>query len=163
LTLEPITEDLEDEPGPRAAAPGRAAGTRSRLSDSLPPIDEVEPEPGPRSSGAGRPAPARGASSSLGRFLGPLGPRSDSADPGSSIRVEPRSDPAADAAVKRRLENQIEQTLGDRVRTFEVLVVGRSVVLRARASRFWQRRSVRRSLETLPLPAGYRARVEMLD
>jgi hypothetical protein len=37
------------------------------------------------------------------------------------------------------------------------------VVIRAQAARFWQRRGVRRSLETMPLPSGYRARVEMID
>ena len=63
--------------------------------------------------------------------------------------------------IKRRIEKQVEQTLGDRVRSVEVRVTGRTVVFRADASRFWYRRSVRRSLETMPLPSGYRARVEV--
>jgi hypothetical protein len=77
--------------------------------------------------------------------------------------VEPRSDPASEAAIKRRLEKQIQQGLGDQVRSVEVRVAGRSVVLRAQASRFWQKRRVRRALESLDLPTGYRSRVEMLD
>jgi hypothetical protein len=90
-------------------------------------------------------------------------PLSEPAGPRSSITVEPRSDPAADAAVKRRIEKQVQQAVGDRVRSVEIRVSGRSVVIRAQAARFWQRRGVRRSLETMPLPSGYRARVEMID
>jgi hypothetical protein len=37
------------------------------------------------------------------------------------------------------------------------------VTIRARATRFWQRRAVRRSLETLPGLAGYRPTIELLD
>ena len=99
----------------------------------------------------------------MGRFLGPRTSTETSSGPGSSITVESRSDPAAEAAVKRRIEKQVEQTLGDRVRSVEVRVTGRTVVFRAQATRFWQRRGVRRSLETLPLPAGYRGRVESVD
>jgi hypothetical protein len=61
------------------------------------------------------------------------------------------------------VEKQIQQSLGDRVRSVEIRVVGRNVVIRAQAARFWQRRSIRRSLETLSLPSGYRSRVEILD
>jgi hypothetical protein len=83
--------------------------------------------------------------------------------PSSSITVEPRSDPAVEAAIKRRVEKQIRQTLGDRVRSAEVRVDGRSIVIRVQAAHFWQRRGVRRNLESLSLPSGYKARVEMLD
>lgn len=99
----------------------------------------------------------------LGRFLGPLGSSEETAGPRSSIAVEPRSDPAAEASVKRRIEKQVQEVVGDRVRSVEVRVAGRSVVIRAQAARFWQRRAVRRSLETMPLPSGYRSRVDMLD
>jgi hypothetical protein len=82
---------------------------------------------------------------------------------GSSIIIEPRSDPAAEAAIRSRVQKQIEQSLGDRVRSVEVRVSGRNVSIRAQAARFWQRRGIRRSLETLSMPSGYRARVEMVD
>ena len=82
---------------------------------------------------------------------------------GQSIKVEPSTDPAAEAALKRRIERQIRELLGDRVGDVEVRIVGRDITIRARAVRFWQRRAVRRTLETLPGLAGYRARVEMGD
>jgi len=99
----------------------------------------------------------------FGRILGPAAPREGSPSPRSSITVEPRSDPAAEAAAKKRIEKQVQQAVGDRVRSVEIRVSGRSVVIRAQAARFWQRRAVRRSLETMALPSGYRARVEMID
>ena len=61
------------------------------------------------------------------------------------------------------MQKQIQQAVGDRVRSVEVRVSGRNVLIRAQAARFWQRRGVRRSLETLSMPSGYRARVEILD
>ncbi len=96
-------------------------------------------------------------------MLGLPGSREATASPRSSITVEPRSDPKAEAAAKKRIEKQVQLAVGDRVRSVEIQVAGRSVVIRAQAARFWQRRSVRRSLETMPLPSGYRARVEMID
>ena len=75
------------------------------------------------------------------------------------MRVEARSDPAADAALKRRIERQIAQTLGNRVRSYEVRVVGRNVTIRAVPVRFWQRRAVRTTLESLPTLSGYKATV----
>jgi hypothetical protein len=110
-----------------------------------------------------RPAAPPTSSSILGRLLGPSSPNEDTAPPRSSITVEPHSDPAAEAALKRRIQKQVEQMLGDHVRSVEVRVTGRTVVFRAHASRFWYRRSVRRGLETMPLPAGYHARVEAVD
>jgi hypothetical protein len=49
------------------------------------------------------------------------------------------------------------------VHDVEVRVVGPEVTIRAKASRFWQRRTVRRALETLPGLAGYRHTVEIID
>jgi len=45
----------------------------------------------------------------------------------------------------------------------EVRVVGRNVAIRAEASRFWQRRSVKRTLESLPGLTGYRTTIDVGD
>jgi hypothetical protein len=66
-----------------------------------------------------------------------------------------------DAAARRRIERQIRETLGDRVRSVEVRVHGRNVLIVAQPSRFWLRRSVRHALESLPALQGYRARIEL--
>lgn len=86
--------------------------------------------------------------------------RSDRNDP---VTVEPRTDPAADAAVKRRIERLIGDNLGDRLRTYEVRVVGKEVMIKAKATRFWQKRSVRGALDSLPGLNSYKLSVEMID
>jgi hypothetical protein len=84
-------------------------------------------------------------------------------EPRNSVTVEPRSDPAADAALKRRIERQIRDSVGGRIRSYEVRVINRDVLIRAKAARFWQRRGVRHSLESLPALSGFHSRVEMVD
>jgi hypothetical protein len=119
----------------------------------------------PGTATASRPAPPtpRRSPSILGRFLpAPFSVVRGGEDP-STITVEPSTDPAAEAALKRRIERQIRESLADRVGEVDVRVVGRDVTIRARATRFWQRRTVRRTLETLPGLAGYRPRIEMLE
>jgi hypothetical protein len=72
-------------------------------------------------------------------------------------------EPATDASVKRNIERQIRDALGDRVRSLEVRVSGRNVLVVAKPARFWQKRSVRRTLDTLPALSGYQARIEVDD
>ena len=86
--------------------------------------------------------------------------RSDRNDP---VTVEPRTDPAADASVKRRIERLIGDKLGDRLRTYDVRVVGKEVMIRAKAARFWQKRAVRSELDALPGLNSYKLSVEMID
>ncbi len=157
LTLESIPDEPPAELGSERLPADRSAAPRPPRASSPRPLSE------PSAPAASRPAPPRGSSTMFGRLLGPSGSREEPTSPRSSISVEARSDPAADAAVKRRIEKQVQQAVGDRVRSVEIRVSGRSVVIRAQPARFWQRRAVRRSLETMPLPSGYRARVEMID
>jgi hypothetical protein len=72
-------------------------------------------------------------------------------------------EPVTDASVKRKIEKQIRDTLGDRVRSVEVRVSGRNILIVAQATRFWQKRAVRRALETLPALDGYGARIDLDD
>ena len=157
LTLESIPDEPPDELGSERPPADRSAAPRPPRASSARPLSE------PSAPAASRPAPPRGSSTMFGRLLGPMGSSDEPASPRSSISVEARSDPATDAAVKRRIEKQVQQAVGDRVRSVEIRVSGRSVVIRAQPARFWQRRGVRRSLETMPLPSGYRARVEMIE
>jgi len=157
LTLESIPDEPPAELGSERLPAARPAGPRSPRASSSPLQSE------PSAPSASRPAPPRSSSTMFSRLLGPTGSGDASAAPRSSITVEPRPDPSAEAAAKKRIEKQVQQAVGDRVRSVEIRVSGRSVVIRAQAARFWQRRAVRRSLETMPLPSGYRARVEMVD
>jgi hypothetical protein len=103
----------------------------------------------------------------FGRLFGPpppppTPPRKESRNTSRApSRSEADADP--DALARRRIERQIRETLGDRVRSVEVRVTGRNVLVVAQPSRFWLRRSVRRSLETLPALQGYRSRIELSE
>jgi hypothetical protein len=77
------------------------------------------------------------------------------------ITVEPRSDPAADAALKRRLDRQIREATGDKLRSFDVRVIDRRVHIQAKPAHFWQRRALRRTLETLPALDGYKTTIDV--
>ena len=154
LTLEPITDDAAEPSPRRAQGSGPAALRDTRRNPSRP----LTQSPGTTGTNASRTSPPL-----LGRFRGSLNSTGANPGSGSSITVEPRSDPAAEAAIRSRVQKQIQQAIGDRVRSVEVRVSGRNVLIRAQAVRFWQRRGVRRSLETLAMPSGYRARVEILD
>jgi len=73
----------------------------------------------------------------------------------------PLPDPVADAALRAEIEQAIRRSEGDRLSGLEVLLVDRRVHVRARASRFWQKKAVRRSIEAHPAIAGFRATVEV--
>lgn len=179
-----IPEDLPPISGPSempATAPGfptmarpsttpaTRPSTRSQplVLESVPIGEETKPTPPPTSGARPDPSrpvpsqPARRPSGLFGRFLPPVMNSRGRGGPDDAISVEPRSDPAADAALKRRLEKQIRNAYGDQIKSVEVRVVGRNVSIRGRASRFWQRRGLRRSLESLPSLSGYHAIIEV--
>jgi hypothetical protein len=140
------------------AALGTSAATVLSKPATSPPVPATKPGSAP----APPLAPPR-STSRLGRYLAlPYSTGRGEAEP-SAITVEPSTDPAAEAALKRRLERQIHDAVGDKVQEAEVRVVGRQVIIRARGVRFWQRRSVRRTLESLPGLAGFRPTIEIVD
>lgn len=180
------TETAEPAPDPGAKPrqiPSRVEGSRvlesvplnapanTRPSLSARPTDTPSPTPGRAVTRPDNPPPAPGPDPMRRPppgFLGRLFPapyptaRPAPADR-RSVTVEPRSDPAADAALQRRIERQVREAVGDRVKMYEVRVVDRNVTVRVRVSRFWQKRAVRHTLETLPSLNGLRARVEVVE
>jgi hypothetical protein len=147
---------LESVPAPGLPGPSPATNRDPRL-----------PASGPRAaSPASDPLPNRRPSGFLGRLFTPPTQTPSERKPlekGGSAAEESSPDPAADAALKRRVEHQVRETVGDRVRSVEVRVSGRHVSISARPARFWHRRGVRRALESLPGLDGYRTTVEVLD
>ncbi len=137
LTLEP----LDDETGPdqknpvytppRGGAVRPKASNRAGESDSVP----VQTRPVPRRMPA-----------FLGRVFGQPPASLDRDSPNQSEatgRAASRTGtaPGSDAVVKRRIEQQIRATLGDKVQDVEVRVSGRNVLIAGRVTRFWQKRS----------------------
>jgi hypothetical protein len=170
LSIEPLEDDKPTDrsrsrPVPPAGSAAGArtgsprAGARSSAADTR--TDTKTPAGDQRS----RPRRAPGI---LGRLLGQPAAEPDRPESRSNASErkpdrDPRPGPETDAAVKRKIEKEIRDSLGDRVRSVEVRVSGRNVLVVAKATRFWQKRPVRRSLETLPILTGYRARIELED
>lgn len=157
LSLEPIPEDESDEVDlvlPRANDGSRRPAPPAASSPSRSPATT---QPRPRST-----APDRGLNTGRNQSLGTFGPvtkpKRDNHD-----ELETQPDPAVEAAVKRKIQRQVQQAVGDRAQNVEVRLDGKTVLIRAKANRFWQRWGVRRTLENLPMPAGYRPRVEMVN
>jgi hypothetical protein len=157
LSLEP----LDDDPAPaldrpRSRSPRESQGRRSGSS----PTDESD-----SALANPRPTPRR-MPGFLGRVLGqpPAGSSRNSArSSDGASRTKTKSEPESDAVVQRRIEQQIRSTLGDKVQSIQVRVSGRNVLIVGRATRFWQKRGVYRSLESLPGLAGYRAQIDLDD
>ncbi len=156
--------------------PPRRTGTRNdpepidgpdlKDFDDLREFKDFKDFDGDKKPGDDRPSPSPPARRPglFGGRLNPFAPpRNSMTNADSPIRAEPRTDPAADAAIRRRVEKQAHDAVGDRARSLDVRVVGRSITIQARGVRPLQRRGVRRSLETLPGLSGYRSTVEVLD
>lgn len=164
LSLEPIPEGAENlapiaDPNPGSRGRRGSAASRAPLSTMTePPRQSDSTKPAPESAGPRRNTTMGGL---FGRFFEQGRTEPARSTPRNEIKVERRSDPAADTALRRRIENQIREQLGDKVSSAEVRVVGRNILIRARAARFWQKRSVRRSLESLPAISGRQAHVEL--
>jgi hypothetical protein len=155
---------------PAVPQPGRVTGPLN--FESVPAGESDPPSPlAPRPRRDATPAPAPGSAAPsprrppglFGRLLSPPSSRRGPTDPADPITVEPRTDPAVTAALKRRIENQVREAVGDRARSVEVRVVGRDVSIRAHVPRAWQRRGVRRALESLPALSGLRPTIEVVD
>jgi hypothetical protein len=93
------------------------------------------------------------------RVDGAGGPASESARAAASAAG--RDDPIAGEAIRSDLERRVIAAAGDRISTLEVLIVGRRVHIRAESARLWQRRALRRDLEAIPMPSGFRPSVEV--
>jgi hypothetical protein len=103
----------------------------------------------------------------FGRLFSSVGGNRGGSDLRNAVTVESQRDPEnqaeTDAALRKRVEKQIRDSVGPRLRSYEVQVVDRRVTVRARAARFWQRRSLRHAIESLPALSGTGARVEVTD
>jgi hypothetical protein len=156
LTIEP----LEDDPPRNQAATGSA---RPRIGSDRPSGANAADE-SDQSRARTKPAPWR-LPGVLGRIMSqssatsPRGSSAGAANGGGKTRTEPETD----AEVKRRIEREIRTSAGDRLQSVEVRVTGKNVLIVARPARFWQKRGLRRTLESLTSTKGYRARIDVDD
>ncbi len=71
------------------------------------------------------------------------------------------ADPIAVANMKKAIGRHVLASQKHRIEALEVLVNDRRIHLRARAAFLWQRPALRRALEAVPVPPGYRTTVEV--
>ena len=153
---------LESEP---LDEPAPLGGTTPRTG---PATRRPTPNPTPRPST--RPAPVQARRPRFfGLMPGPVPPDGPSPSPsrspsaGRASADDIREDPAADSALKRRIEKQARDAVGDRARSIDVKVVGKDAVVQARGVKFLQKRAVRKSLEAIPALSGVRSTIEVVD
>ncbi len=147
IPLETIPDDPLD-PALQPLAPLPDSASRSRASRDAKELVDLRP-----------PMRRRG-------LFGLLAPRprpAVSTRPAGSARsrdpITPDSDPASEAALKRRIEFQVREVGGRHLRSLEVRVNDGRVTVRASADHFWNRRSLRRDIEAIPSLAGHRPTV----
>jgi hypothetical protein len=157
LTIEP----LENVP-PRNQAPD--GSSRPHVGSAGPPGAITADESG-RAGASTKPAPWR-LPGVLGRIVNQspaTPPRDTTRGAAANGRGNARSEPETDADVKQRIEREIRRSAGDRLQSVEVRVSGKNVLIAGKPSRFWQKRGLRRTLESLPSLKGYRARIDLDD
>jgi hypothetical protein len=150
-----------DEPLP-IDGPGRPSNAPSRRS--TPPSLDTQPSPQPQrrprlfgllpgQSPAQAPTPLPSGGPSTAR----------SGVVGRSVAENLKEDPAVESALKRRVEKQAREAVGDRARSIEVRIVGKNAMVQARGVKFYQKRGVRKSLESIPALSGLRSTIEIVD
>ncbi len=164
---EPTSRNSNDPtPRTRTGAPSttRRASTDPRASNLSRNSSVKVTDPPPRRGffGLFRPLPPRREPAAIERRPSVVSDPVIDHDDGV-IAVEPaRPDPATDDALKRRIERQARAIGGDRLRTLDVKVKGKRVLIRATANRFWQRRGLRNDLQTLQALAGLQSQVDVV-
>ena len=66
-----------------------------------------------------------------------------------------------DISFRRQLDRAIRAAGAPHIRSQEVLVQDRKVWIRLKADRFWNKRTLRKSVESLPILAGYDVRLDV--
>jgi hypothetical protein len=171
MSIEPLEDVTNPGTKPRVSPSPNTVRERSPGASARPPKASRSgnsADDKPAANNRSRPTP-RLLPGMLGRFFQPppAASRNRVEPKGSGERArsesEAQTEPDTDASVQRKIEKQIREALGDRVRAVEVRVSGRNVLIVGQATRFWQKRMVRRTLETLPVLQGYRARIDLED
>lgn len=90
-------------------------------------------------------------------------PSSRPSTPGRSVADDLQGDPAAETALKRRIERQAREVVGNRARSVEVKVAGKEALVQVVGVKLFQKRAVRKQLEGLPALSGLRSTIEVVE
>ncbi len=136
------TEPLRPFPRDSASAASAAAPPRRRLFGLLPAPAVVSP------------LTASSRDTNRTNLSGPSSSRPDG---------EQASEVIAEARLQQRIDKQVHDLVGDRARVIEVRVQGKTAVVRASGVKFYQKRAVRKSIESVPALTGMRTTIDVLD
>ncbi len=189
LTLDGPVEMRSGSPSPtqgRASSPRSPASGLTAIEDptiddqSQPPLPgstprrTITPSAPARRSEPIAPPPRRGRF--FGLFPGPVvvPPHSLNTRPSTAGAIasgrdvglpleDVKAKAAAEVALKKRIEKQARDAVGDRARTVEVRVEQKNAAVQVRGVKFYQKRAVRKALESLPALSGLRSTIEVLD
>jgi hypothetical protein len=158
-----VLESPNEEPLPIDGSPSRSKPSTKRPSTT----PRIVPQPSSSTPKRSRffglfpaPAPSNGRTGNSNPST--VG-RSTPVSPGRSVVEGAQTDVASESALKRRIEKQAREAVGDRARTIEVRIVGKVAVVQARGVKLFQKRNVRKSLESMPSLNGLKTSVEVLD
>jgi hypothetical protein len=172
LEMKPLVDSSRSEPGQAPSRAGRPLVLESSSMDD--PAAPAGPStrstpPARRPTTPAQPAPAPARRPRLFGFLGgpaaaPPPASSRAATPGRSVAADDfREDPAAESALKRRIERQAREVVGNRARSVEVKLDGKQASVLVSGVKFLQKRAVRKQLEGLPALSGLRSTIEVGD
>jgi hypothetical protein len=128
-------------------------GSTSRTN---PPIKKPTTSPQPVQAPARRPR--------LFGFLGTAPPAPKTITPGRAVVADAtRDDPAAVSALKRKIERQAREVVGNRAQSVEVKLDGKEAVVHVSGTKMFQKRSIRKQLEGIPALIGLRSTIQVED
>ncbi len=168
LEMKPLPDAL---PANAVANPSRAA--RPLVLESSP-IDELTPIPAPTSrsnptlkepSISPKPVQTPARRPRLFGFLAPPPQPAKPIAPGRAVAADPllHADPAVESALKRRIERQAREVVGNRARSVEVKLDGKEAVIQVTGVKVFQKRAIRKQLEGIPALSGLRSTIEVGD
>jgi hypothetical protein len=145
------------DPGPIDELPPPGGATTRSNPPSRKPTSPPQPVPTP----ARRPR-------LFGFFSGPAPSTAASSDPAGSKPIIPGramvdDEPAAESALKKRIERQAREVVGNRARSVEVKLDGKEAVVHVSGVKFLQKRAIRKQLEGIPALSGLRSTIEVGD
>jgi hypothetical protein len=167
IEMKPLPEALPGNPAANSSRSNLPLVLDSSTMDDPSPTTRSTP-PGRKPTTPAQPAPMPARRPRLFGFLAGPSPAPSSsattaAKPSTPGRAIVGDDPAVESALKRRIERQAREVVGNRARSVEVKLDGKDAVVQVSGVKMFQKRAIRKQLEGIPALAGLRSTIEVAD